>query len=260
MSKQLTYNFKDKVAFVTGAANGIGRATALAFAKSGAQVAVVDMNMDSGMRTVNLIHDADGSAEFILCDVSNSDQVKHAIEKTIKSYGRIDYAFNNAGVEGSQAFTPDCTEKNWNDVININLKGVWLCMKYQIPQMLKQGGGSIVNCSSIAGLIGFPGFPGIPAYVASKHGVIGLTKTAALEYAKQNIRVNAICPGVIETPMIERFIHGEAQIRNQLAAGEPVGHTGQPEEIAAAALWLSSEQSSFVTGHSLAVDGGWVAQ
>jgi len=183
--------------------------------------------------------------------------LKRAGDETVKEFGRLDYAFNNAGIEGEQGVTPDCTEENWNKVININLKGVWLCMKYQIPQMLKQGSGSIINCSSIAGLVGFPG---IPAYVASKHAVIGLTKTAALEYAKSNIRVNAICPGVIQTPMIERFAHGEAQIKKQLADGEPVGRMGQPEEIASAALWLGSSESSFVTGHSLVVDGGWVAQ
>ncbi|HEX4922923.1 MAG TPA: SDR family oxidoreductase [Bdellovibrionales bacterium] len=257
MAQQLNYEFNGKVAFITGAATGIGRATALAFGKAGAQVAVVDLNTDSGLRTVHMIQDADGKAEFIQCDVSKAEDVKRAIDQTIKLFGRIDYAFNNAGIEGAQAFTPDCTEKNWDEVININLKGVWLCMKYQIPRMLAQGGGAIVNCSSVAGLIGFPG---IPAYVASKHGVIGLTKTAALEYAKSNIRVNAISPGVIQTPMIDRFVHGEAQIQNQLVAGEPVGRVGQPEEVAAAALWLCSDSASFVTGHSLAVDGGWVAQ
>jgi NAD(P)-dependent dehydrogenase (short-subunit alcohol dehydrogenase family) len=172
-------------------------------------------------------------------------------------WGRIDFAFNNAGIEGTQALTPECSAENWDRVIDVNLRGVWLCLKYQIPEMLKQGRGSIVNCSSIAGLIGFPG---IPAYVASKHGVIGLTKTAALEFAKKNIRVNAICPGVIQTPMIDRFVHGEAKIQKQFIDGEPVGRIGTPEEIAAAALWLCSESSSFVTGHSLIVDGGWLAQ
>lgn len=257
MSHEIIYNFDEKVAFVTGAATGIGRATALAFAKAGAQVAVVDTNVDSGVHTAQLIQDAEGCAEFFKCDVSNPEDVRKAVEGTMKTFSRLDFAFNNAGIEGYQAVTPECTEKNFDEVIRINLKGVWLCMKYQIPQMLAHGGGSIVNCSSIAGLIGFPG---IPAYVASKHGVIGLTKTAALEYAKSNLRVNAICPGVIQTPMIDRFVHGEAQIRQQLVAGEPVGRVGTPEEVAAAALWLCSDNSSFITGHSLAVDGGWVAQ
>jgi len=252
-SKPLT----GKVAFITGASTGIGRATAIAYGKVGACVAVVDTNNDAGMMTALQVVEAGGKARFFKCDVSNAAEVKKAVEDTVKEFGRIDYAFNNAGIEGEQGATPDCTEENWNKVINVNLKGVWLCMKYQIPQMLKQGGGSIINCSSIAGLVGFPG---IPAYVASKHAVIGLTKTAALEYAKLNIRVNAICPGVIQTPMIDRFTHGEAQIKKQLADGEPVGRVGRPEEVAAAALWLGSNESSFITGHSLAVDGGWVAQ
>ena len=257
MSPLNSYNMKDKVAFITGAANGIGRATAMAFAQNGAHVIAVDSNSDAGALTTAKIQEAGGSAHFLKCDVSNGSDVKYAVSKTVSIYGRLDYAFNNAGIEGIQGMTPDCSEENWDEVINVNLKGVWLCMKNQIPHMLKQGSGSIVNCSSIAGMIGFPG---IPAYVASKHGVIGLTKTAALEYAKSNLRVNAVCPGVIQTPMIERFTHGEAQLRNQLIGGEPVGRIGQPVEVAAAVLWLCSDQSSFVTGHSLVVDGGWVAQ
>ncbi len=257
MSKQISYNFADKVVFITGASSGIGKASAVAFAEAGAKVVACDVNMDAGMSLVNEIKGKGGDALFIKCDVSKAEDVKTAIEGTIKKFGRLDFAFNNAGIEGISAPTPDCTESNWDQTININLKGVWLCMKYQIPHMLRQGGGAIVNCSSIAGLVGFPG---IPAYTASKHGVIGLTKTAALEYAKSNIRINAICPGVIQTPMIDRFIHGEVQIQRQLAAGEPVGRVGQPEEIANAAMWLCSNQSSFVTGDSLVVDGGWVAQ
>lgn len=254
---QAKYDFENSVVFVTGASTGIGRATALAFGKSNAQVVVVDVNEDAALQTVEMIKASGGKAQFIKCDVTQNEDIKRSVQETIKTFGRLDFAFNNAGIEGAQALTSDCSMENWNRVIDINLKGVWLCMKHQIPEMLKQGHGAIVNCSSIAGLIGFPG---IPAYVASKHGVIGLTKTAALEYAKKNIRVNAICPGVIQTPMIERFIHGEAQVRKQLVDGEPIGRVGNPEEIAAAALWLCSESSSFVTGHSLTVDGGWVAQ
>jgi NAD(P)-dependent dehydrogenase (short-subunit alcohol dehydrogenase family) len=252
-----TYNFSGKVALVTGAASGIGQASALAFAENGAQVVVADVNSDGGLQTAHLIEAKGGHALFVPCDVSQSRDVENLISKTIAAFGRLDYAFNNAGIEGEQAPTSDCTEKNWDRVIDINLKGVWLCMKYEIPQILKSGGGSIINCSSVAGLVGFSG---IPAYTASKHGIIGLTQSAALEYAKSPLRINAICPGVIQTPMIDRFTHGEAKIQQTLSNGEPVGRLGRPEEVAAAALWLASEAASFVTGQALAVDGGWVAQ
>jgi NAD(P)-dependent dehydrogenase (short-subunit alcohol dehydrogenase family) len=252
-----TFDFTGKVAFITGAATGIGRATALAFAKNKAKVALADVNTDEGLKTLHLVRDAGGEGQFFKCDVSSAAQVESAVNETVKLFGGIDFAFNNAGIEGEQGGTKDCSIENWDRVININLKGVWLCMKYQVPVMLKQKRGSIINCSSIAGLVGFAG---IPAYAASKHGVVGLTKSAALEFAKLNIRVNAICPGVIQTPMIDRFTHGEAQAQQMLVAGEPVGRVGQPEEIADAALWLASDASSFITGHSLAVDGGWVAQ
>jgi NAD(P)-dependent dehydrogenase (short-subunit alcohol dehydrogenase family) len=254
---QTGFDFKGAVAFVTGGSTGIGCATAIEFGKAGAAVVIADVNVDAGGRVAHLIRDAGGKAEFIKCDVSKDADVKAAIAKTVSLYGRLDFAFNNAGIEGQQALTPECSEENFDRVINTNLKGVWLCMKYQIPQMLKQGGGAIVNCSSIAGVIGFPG---IPAYVASKHAVLGLTKTAALEYAKQNIRVNAVCPGVIQTPMIDRFVHGEAQIRKQFMDSEPVGRIGKSEEIASAVQWLCSEGAAFTTGHPLVVDGGWVAQ
>ena len=254
---QVKYPFTGKVAFVTGAATGIGRSTAIEFAKNGASVAVVDVNEDAAGFTVSKIKELGQKTLFIKCDVSKGAEVKAAIDKTVTTFGRLDFAFNNAGIEGAQAMTPDVSEENWDQVINVNLKGVWLCMKYQIPVMLKQKVGSIVNCSSIAGVVGFAG---IPAYVASKHGIIGLTQTAALEYAKLNIRINAVCPGVVQTPMIERFTHGEASLQKQLLENEPVGRVGHPEEIASAVLWLSSSASSFVTGHSLVVDGGWVAR
>lgn len=256
MSANGTKRFEGKTALVTGASSGIGRATALAFARDGARVVVADVLMEQGTETVRMIEEQGGKALFVKCDVASDTEVKGMMDQIIRTSGRLDYAFNNAGIEGKQALTPDCTEENWDRVISINLKGVWLCMKHEIAQMLKQGGGAIVNCSSIAGLTGFAG---IPAYSASKHGVIGLTRTAALEYAKSNIRVNAVCPGVIQTAMVERFVQNGAQIQN-LAAGAPMGRVGKPEEIAEAVLWLCSDAASFVTGNPMVIDGGWVAQ
>lgn len=248
---------KNRTALITGASSGIGRATALAFAREGANVVVADRDREGGIETVRWIEDRGARAVFIPCDVAKPVDVENLIRKSVEAFGRIDFAFNNAGIEGTSAPTAECTEENWTRTIDVNLKGVWLCMKAEITQMLKQGGGAIVNCSSIAGLIGFPG---IPAYVASKHGVIGLTKTAALEYAKQGIRINAVCPGVIQTPMIDRFTQGDPKAYAQLTAGEPVARIGNPGEIAEAALWLCSDKASFITGHPLVADGGWVAQ
>ncbi len=247
--------FENKVAIVTGGSFGIGRATAIAFAKRGAKVVIADYIEDN--ETLNLIKSAGGEAIFIKCDVSVDSEVKTMVEKTIKTYGKLDFAFNNAGIEGVPAPTHECTEEAWDRTIDINMKGVWLCMKYEIQQMLKQGKGAIVNTSSVAGLVGFQNSP---AYVASKHGVIGLTKTAALEYAKLGIRVNVICPGVIKTPMIDRFTGNKKEIEKQFESMEPVGRMGLPEEVAEAAIWLCSDASSFVTGDAMAVDGGWVAQ
>lgn len=249
--------FNGKVALVTGAASGIGRATAIAFAKEGAKVVVADILEDQGKDTIQQIYDEGGEAIFIHCDVGSTSDIKGMVKATIDSFGRLDQAFNNAGIEGDQEPTVDCSEENWDKVLNVNLKSVWTCMKYEIPEMIKLGGGAIVNCSSIAGLVGFPG---VPAYTASKHGVVGLTKTAALENAKENIRINAVCPGIIDTPMIERYTHGDKGIEAQLVAGEPVGRIGTAEEIAAAVVWLCSEDSSFVTGHAMPVDGGWTTQ
>jgi NAD(P)-dependent dehydrogenase (short-subunit alcohol dehydrogenase family) len=207
--------------------------------------------------TLHVIKAAGGEAIFVKCDVSKADEVKGMIEKTIATFGRLDYAFNNAGTEGVMASTHECTEENFDKTINVNLKGVWLCMKYEIPEILKQGKGVIVNSSSIAGLVGSPG---LPAYVATKHGVIGLTKTAALEYAKAGIRVNAVCPGAIKTAMIDRITGKNKEVEDQFEAMEPIGRMGEPEEVAKAVIWLCSDEASFVTGHPLAVDGGWVAQ
>lgn len=247
--------FKGKVAVVTGSSYGIGRSTAIAFAKRGAKVVLSDWVDDNDTREV--IGQAGGEAVYFKCDVSNEEEVRSLMAQAVSHYGRLDFAFNNAGVEGSPAPVADCSNENWDRTIGINLRGVWLCMKHQIPAMLKSGGGVIVNNASIAGLVGFAG---VPAYVASKHGVVGLTKNAALDYAKQNIRVNAVCPGVIQTPMIDRFTGGDPKVIQQLVAGEPMDRLGQPEEIAETVVFLCSDAASFITGQAIAVDGGWTTR
>ena len=246
-----------KVALITGGSAGIGRATALMFAREGAKVVVADVVVEGGEETVGMIKKANGEAIFVKADVSQATEVEALINQAVETYGRLDCAYNNAGVEGAMVLTADYAEEEWDRVININLKGVWLCLKYEIPQMLKQGSGAIVNTSSIAGLIGFGT---MPAYVASKHGVAGLTKTAALEYAKSGIRVNAVCPGSINTAMVDRMVAGKDELRTQIIGLEPVGRQGTPEEVAEAVVWLCSDAASFVTGHTMTVDGGWVAQ
>lgn len=251
----MNYQFENKVAFITGASSGIGRATAIAFAREGAKVFVADWNMELGNEVVKSIQGSGGSAFFQKCDVSSESDVKNAVARCVETFGRLDFAFNNAGVEGEAAPTEVCSNENFNKVIDINLKGVWYCMKYQIPHL--QTGSVIVNCSSIAGIVGFSA---MPAYVASKHAVLGLTKTAALELAPKGIRVNAISPGVIQTPMIDRFTHGDAAAHKDLISKAPMARAGEPEEIASAALWLCSPGAAFVTGHTLVADGGWVAQ
>lgn len=257
MALGTSYDFTGKTVLVTGGASGIGRATALAFGESKAWVAVADIDEDRGLQTVFMIQEAGGEGLFFKCDFADPSSIQHLFAQITKHMGQIDCAFNNAGIEGASANTIECTEENWQKIMDTNLRGVWLCMKHEIPLMLQKGGGVIVNCSSIAGLVGFQNSP---AYVASKHGIIGLTKTAALEFAKKNIRVNAVCPGVIETPMVLRYTHGDPEALKEFANAEPIGRLGKPEEIASAVLWLCSDQASFVTGHSMPVDGGWVAQ
>lgn len=246
-----------RVALVTGAASGIGAATARAFAREGVAVLLTDTQVALGEEVTGDLVAKGARANFMKCDMRDERDIAAAVGLAVEEFGGLHIAFNNAGIEGAQAPTAECTIDNWDQVINVNLRGVWLCMKHEIPAMLASGGGSIVNCASIAGIVGFPN---IPAYVASKHGVIGLTKTAALEYATQNIRVNAVCPGVIQTPMIERFVKDNPDARAGLTAGEPMARVGTPDEIASAVLWLSGSGASFATGHALVVDGGWVAR
>lgn len=246
-----------KVALVTGSGAGIGRASAMAFAREGAKVIVSDVAVEAGKETVTMIKASGGEATFVRCDVSKAADVEALVKAAVSTYGRLDCAHNNAGIEGPMAPTADGDEAGWDKILAINLKGVWLSMKYEIPQMLANGGGAIVNTASIAGLVGFMG---LSAYTASKHGVNGLTKATALEYAKAGIRVNSVCPGVINTAMVERLIAAEPAMKAGLTAGTPMGRLGEPSEIAEAVVWLCSDRASFVTGHSMAVDGAFTAQ
>jgi NAD(P)-dependent dehydrogenase (short-subunit alcohol dehydrogenase family) len=248
-----------KVALVTGGASGIGRATALIFAREGAKLVVADRNEDGGHQTVHMITENGGKAIFVQVDVSNATAVEAMLSTAVETYGRLDCAHNNAGI-GSRPRAPlhECTEETWDRVLAVNLKGVWLCMKYELIQMLKQSSGTIVNTASIMGLVG--SWSGTAAYNASKHGVVGLTKTAALEYATSGIRVNAVCPGYIHTPLIEEALTSNPALEAQIITRHPVGRMGRPEEIAEAVVWLCSDAASFVTGHTLTVDGGYVAQ
>jgi NAD(P)-dependent dehydrogenase (short-subunit alcohol dehydrogenase family) len=248
-----------KVALITGGASGIGRATALTFAREGAKLIIADMNKEGGHQTVHMITENGGEAIFVQTDVTQATAVEALISKAVETYGRLDCAHNNAGIAGRiRAPLHECPEDVWDQVLDINLKGVWLCMKYEIRHMLTQGGGTIVNTASIMGLVG--SWSGTAAYNASKHGVAGLTKTASLEYAKAGIRVNAGCPGYIRTPLIEHALLSRPEMEEQILVRHPVGRMGRPEEIAEAVMWLCSDAASFVTGHTMTVDGGYVAQ
>lgn len=250
--------FTGKVAIVTGGSAGIGRATAVAFAREGAKVVVASRRMKEGDETVQLVRQAGSDGFFIKTDVAKAADVRAMVEKTVATYGRLDYAFNNAGVvEPKPGPLVEQTEETFDQVVNVNVKGVWLSMKYEIPEMLKRGGGAIVNMSSVAGVIGFPG---IGIYIASKHAVIGLTKAAAVEYSKSGVRVNAVNPAAIETDMLAHVAGDNPEALAQMAAGHPIGRVGRPEEVADAVIWLCSDKASFVTGHSLLVDGGYTAQ
>jgi NAD(P)-dependent dehydrogenase (short-subunit alcohol dehydrogenase family) len=250
-------DFQGKVALITGGTSGIGRATALAFAKEGAKVVVAGRRAAEGEETVRQIRAKGGNAIFVAADVAQESQVKSLIGRTLEQFGRLDFAFNNAGVEQTPTPFLEQSVEDYDKVMDINVKGVWLSMRHEIPAMLKSGGGAIVNTASILGVIALPG---IEVYTASKHAVIGLTKSAAVEFAKQGIRINAVLPAVIETDMYRRFAGEDAERQAALTSLHPIGRIGKSEEIADAVIWLSSSKSSFVTGHSLLVDGGFTVQ
>jgi len=252
-------NLDGKTALVTGGGSGIGRAASLAYAMDGAQVVVADVNVEGGEETVQQIKEAGGDAILVHADVSKIEDTQAMVTQAVEAFGSLDCAFNNAGISGGRErlLTADYREEDWDRVISINLKGVWLCMKAEIPQMLKQGGGAIVNTASIAGLVGLSG---TVAYVAAKHGVTGLTKAASMEYAKDGIRVNSVCPGYIHTPLVQPTFEANEGMEERVASRHPMGRLGEPEEIAQAVVWLSSDAAGFVTGHNLPVDGGYMAQ
>lgn len=252
MAKQ----FEGRTALVTGAAMGIGAAAARAFAAEGAALVLADVSAE-GEQLAASIREHGGRAVFVHCDVSREDDVAAAVARAVDEFGALHLAFNNAGIEGPLGSTVSYGLADFDRVLAVNVRGTWLCLKHEIAAMLAAGGGAIVNAASIAGVLGVPG---MPAYVASKHAVIGMTKTAALELAKQNVRVNAVCPSMVDTPMMARFTKGSLEARDALMAAQPNGRVAAPEEIANAAVWLCSPGASYVNGHALMVDAGWVVQ
>ncbi|MFY8042889.1 MAG: SDR family oxidoreductase [Rhodoferax sp.] len=245
--------FDNKVVLVTGGGGGIGRASALAFARAGAKVAVTDRDVLAGEETTAQVRALGAEAVFLVADVMQAAQVQAMVAQVVAHFGRLDCAFNNAGIEEEHMRLADCEEATFDRIMGVNVKGVWLCMKYQIAQMLTQGGGAIVNTASVAGLVGAPK---MSAYSASKHAVMGLTKSAAVEYGRKGIRVNAVCPGVIRTPMLDRAIAADPKVATTVAGAHPIGRIGEADEVAAVVLWLSSDAASFVTGLAHTVDGG----
>jgi NAD(P)-dependent dehydrogenase (short-subunit alcohol dehydrogenase family) len=246
-----------KVALVTGGGSGIGRATALAFAKGGAKVVVAGRRVAEGEETVRLVLEHTSNAIFVQTDVTKAKSIEELMAAILEEYGHLDHAFNCAGIEGGLGPITELSEEEWDKTINTNLKGTWLSMRAEIPMMLQNGGGSIVNISSFAGVVGMPGST---IYAASENGVIGLTRAAAIEYARSGIRINSVTPGPVDTAMMDRFVGGSARAKAQLAAGTAIGRAGKPEEIASAVLWLAADTASFVTGHNLVVDGGYTVQ
>ncbi len=252
----MAYLLKDKICLVTGGASGIGQAAALAFAREGAVVTIADVS-SGGEETARLVRSAGGEAAFTRCDISAASEVEALIASIVAKHGRLDCAFNNAGIEGPLLPMAEVPEELWDRIVKVDLKGPFLCLKYEVRQMLRQGHGAIVNTSSTAGICGTPGYS---PYTAAKHGVIGLTRTVALQYARSRIRVNAICPGLTDTPMMARILGGDREMEKLFVAGTPIGRKASPEEIAQAAVWLCSDAASFVTGAVLPVDGGVFAQ
>lgn len=249
---------KNKVALITGAAMGIGRETALAFARKGADIVISDINDEKLKKNQSEIKEEGVKVLSVKADISKEDDIRNMVKKAVEKFGRLDIACNNAGIGGESATTGEYSIEGWDKVLNINLRGQFMCMKYEIEAMLENGSGSIVNISSILGQVGFAE---APAYVASKHGLLGLTKTAAIEYASQGIRINAVCPGFIETPMLEDAgITTEEETKQYIISLHPAGRLGKPREVADAIVWLASDEASFVTGHPLLVDGGYVAR
>lgn len=255
-SKTTGQRFAGKVAFVTGAANGIGRAAALAFAHEGASLVVADLSAQKNAETARMIEELGGQVVAVTCDVTKTEDIRRALDTTVEKFGRLDFAFNNAGIEYTIQPLAQVTEEEWDRIADIDLRGVFVCMKHEIPLMLQSGGGAIVNTASGAGI---KGFKGGSAYVAAKHGVVGLTKAAALDYAAENIRINVVCPGIIDTPMMDRFSGGTPEGRQAVIAQEPIGRMGRPEEIAATVVWLCSDAASFIVGSAIVVDGGQTA-
>jgi len=253
----MTAKLDRRVTLITGGGSGIGQAAAFVCAEEGNTVIIADSDAEAGEVTRRQIKDKGGEALFIRADVSKTAEVEALFSQAVKQYGRLDCAFNNAGIEGESTALAESTEETWDRVLGVNLKGVWLCMKYELRQMLKQGRGAIVNNASVLGLVGTPTNP---AYTASKHGVVGLTRSAALAYAQSGIRVNVVCPGFVESPLTERKFATSPGRKEAAIARHPIGRLGTPKEIAAAVIWLFSDAASFVTGHTLTVDGGYVIQ
>jgi NAD(P)-dependent dehydrogenase (short-subunit alcohol dehydrogenase family) len=241
-------------ALVTGAAAGIGRASAVALAAAGAAVVIADLDEDGGRETVRLVEAAGGRAQFVVTDVASGGDVRRAVETVVDNFGSLDWAVNNAGVDGAMAKTGDYDEQEFQRVLGINLIGVFLCMRYEIPHMLESGAGAIVNVASVAGLVGFPS---LPAYVAAKHGVVGLTRAAALDHSADGLRINAICPGGIRTALAEGVFAQQPGMEEQLTSMHPIARLGTPDEVGRAVAWLCSDAASFITGTAIPVDGGW---